>query len=107
MHDFAYLRLCNNKGLVPDDLADKLTIQPDLARPGTEIHRISNDARLRGNIVQGFISRVDCNAPFNQSTPDFDIEYLMVSMVTQGGSWGSLAVNRGSDGLVSPATATN
>ena len=81
---------------MPDDLTDELTLRPDLAQPGTEIHRISNESGLKGNIGQGFIGRIDCNAPDYEGGiyQDFNTEYLALSMITQGGSSGSLAVNR-------------
>ncbi|KAH8749014.1 hypothetical protein F5883DRAFT_386740, partial [Diaporthe sp. PMI_573] len=44
------------------------------------------------NVGQGFIGRTDANAP-NTENRDFNIEYITVTMNTEAGSSGSLAVN--------------
>ncbi|KAJ4185090.1 hypothetical protein NW759_017000 [Fusarium solani] len=98
VHDYTFVGLRTKQGAVPMDLADQLDLRPDLARRGTEIHRVSNESLLGGNIGQGFIGQVDCNAPVLEETysfaQDFNTEYISLSMVTLGGSSGSLAFNK-------------
>ena len=100
LHDFAFVALLTDDGSIPTDLPEEITLDPDSALPNTEIHRVSNESGLGGNIGQGYIG-TDCNPPAltGWSRDDINIEYIALSMVTQGGSSGSVAVNREGKGV--------
>lgn len=95
LHDFAFVVLLTKDKSVPTDLPEEIVLAPNRAQPNTEIHRVSNESGLGGNIGQGYIGRTDCNPPALQkwSRDDINTDYIALSMVTQGGSSGSLAVD--------------
>lgn len=100
-HDDAFVGLRTNSGHLPADLPEALTLAPQKALPGIEIHRVSNESGLRGNIGQGFIGRADCNPPELKDGEyrNCGTEYIALSMITQGGSSGSVAVDIRGDGV--------
>ncbi|KAK0612645.1 trypsin-like cysteine/serine peptidase domain-containing protein, partial [Bombardia bombarda] len=100
-HDFAFVGLRTDSGRVPEDLPEALSLAPHKAKQGIEIHRVSNEPGVGGNIGQGFVVRTNCTPPetVGGGYQDFNTEYISLAMVAPGGSSGSVAVDIQGDGI--------